>query len=50
MVDATENSFTIQGLKPHTTYHVRVKGENEVGSGDFSEPVSVVTEGEGMII
>ncbi|XP_035219308.1 Down syndrome cell adhesion molecule-like protein Dscam2 isoform X2 [Stegodyphus dumicola] len=45
-VDTTDTVYTIQGLLPHTTYHVRVKAENAIGSGDFSEPITIVTEGE----
>nr|XP_042901562.1 Down syndrome cell adhesion molecule-like protein Dscam2 isoform X1 [Parasteatoda tepidariorum] len=46
IVDSTESIHTIQGLIPHMTYHVRVKAENAIGSGDFSEPITIVTEGE----
>ncbi|GIY53243.1 contactin-1 [Caerostris darwini] len=46
VVDSSDSMFTIQGLIPHTSYHIRVKAENAVGSGDFSEPITVVTDGE----
>ncbi|PRD31896.1 UNVERIFIED_CONTAM: Down syndrome cell adhesion molecule [Trichonephila clavipes] len=46
MVDSSDSMFTLQGLIPHTTYHIRVKAENAVGSGDFSEPLTIVTDGE----
>ncbi|CAL1270596.1 unnamed protein product [Larinioides sclopetarius] len=45
-VDSSDIMHTIQGLVPHTTYHIRVKAENAVGSGDFSEPITVLTDGE----
>ncbi|XP_035221141.1 Down syndrome cell adhesion molecule homolog, partial [Stegodyphus dumicola] len=45
-IDSTDSSYTIQSLLPQTTYHVRVKAENDIGSGDFSDSVTVVTEGE----
>ncbi|GIZ02558.1 down syndrome cell adhesion molecule-like protein Dscam2 [Caerostris extrusa] len=46
VVDSSDSMFTLQGLVPHTSYHIRVKAENAVGSGDFSEPITVVTDGE----
>ncbi|XP_055948841.1 cell adhesion molecule Dscam2-like isoform X4 [Argiope bruennichi] len=45
-IDSSDIMHTIQGLVPHTTYHIRVKAENAVGSGDFSEPITVLTDGE----
>lgn len=44
------NSLTLRKLKPLTTYHVRVRAENGLGWGDFSELVQFTTEEEGEIV
>ncbi|KAG8199382.1 hypothetical protein JTE90_000252 [Oedothorax gibbosus] len=45
-VDTTNSVYSLQDLYPHGTYHIRVRADNAVGNGDFSEPITVVTEGE----
>ena len=43
MVDG--HTATIDDLDPLTEYSVMVAGVNSAGTGQFSEPVTVVTEG-----
>ena len=43
MVDG--HTVTIDDLDPLTEYSVMVAGVNSAGTGQFSEPVTVVTEG-----
>ncbi|XP_054713433.1 cell adhesion molecule Dscam2-like [Uloborus diversus] len=46
LVDATDTVYSLQGLHPHTSYQIRVNAANAIGTGDFSDPLTVVTEGE----
>ena len=43
MVDG--HTVTIDDLDPLTEYSVMVAGVNSAGTGQFSDPVTVVTEG-----
>lgn len=42
----TEMSCVLRDLLPATKYVARVIAENELGAGEPSEPIVVVTEGE----
>ena len=47
MVDG--HTATIDDLDPLTEYTIMVAGVNSVGAGQFSEPVTVVTEGTSVL-
>lgn len=46
-ISGNTNSLTLRKLKPLTTYHVRVRGENSMGWSDFSDILAFTTEEEG---
>ena len=41
-----EVSLFVPGLFPGTNYTLRVFGENELGGGEYSKEISVVTDGK----
>ena len=45
MMDGHTCTVTIDDLDPLTEYSVMVAGVNSAGTGQFSEPVTVITEG-----
>ena len=40
------SSLLVAGLFPGTNYTLRVFGENELGGGEYSKEISVVTNGK----
>ena len=49
MVPGHQAMASVFNLSPATTYHMRVVAENEVGTSQHSEPVTIVTAEEGII-
>lgn len=47
MVPGHQNMYEVPNLSPATTYHMRVVAENEVGTSDPSDPVTIITAEEG---
>ena len=43
MVHLTDTSYTFHGLKSNTEYQYRLRANNHVGEGDWSEPIVVTT-------
>ena len=41
---------TITGLMPSTTYSIEVAAVNTINSGEYSDPLSVITEGKPISI
>ena len=44
--DSSGGMYTISGLSPATVYTVEVAAVNSVGTGVYSDPITVVTVGE----
>lgn len=40
----------IRGLSPKTSYHIRVRAENDYGKSGWSEIVPVTTDEEGKLV
>ena len=49
MITVDNHTVTIDNLDPLTEYSVMVAGVNSAGTGQFSEPVTVVTEGTSVL-
>ena len=49
-VAGSSNSVTLRKLKPLTSYMVRIRAENSLGSSEFSEILQFTTEEEGQLI
>ena len=47
-IAGTDNSFTITGLKPITTYDIRIRGENKLGFSPYSQTLQFNTIEEGL--
>lgn len=45
----SDNSFTIRGLKPITTYDLRIRAENKLGFSPYSPVVQFTTTEEGFV-
>ncbi|XP_074595893.1 cell adhesion molecule Dscam1-like isoform X2 [Brevipalpus obovatus] len=45
-IESVHNEATVRGLMPRTTYHVRIRAENEMGKSEWSSIASVTTEEE----
>ena len=43
MVHLTDTTYTFHGLKSNTEYQYRIRANNHVGEGDWSEPIAVTT-------
>ena len=43
-----QTTFTASGLTPHTNYTFRVAGVNSNGIGPFTEPITILTNEDGM--
>ena len=39
-------SVTLTGLSPSTNYSIQVAADSDLGHGPFSDPITVVTDGE----
>ena len=40
--------FHANGLQPFTLYTFRVRGVNDAGSGDYTQPITVITDEDCM--
>ena len=47
-IAGTDNSFTITGLKPITTYDIRIRAENKLGVSPYSQTLQLTTIEEGL--
>ncbi|XP_022240087.1 Down syndrome cell adhesion molecule-like protein Dscam2 [Limulus polyphemus] len=45
-VDNNLNQYTVQGLSPLNTYSFRIRAENILGSGEYSDVINVTTDNE----
>nr|ASU04347.1 Dscam5 [Mesobuthus martensii] len=45
-IDGNENTYTLQGLAPQTSYHLRLIAENALGRSEPSDSITVITEAE----
>lgn len=47
LVPGQQTEASVFTLRPATTYHLRIVAENEIGSSDPSETVTIITAEEG---
>ena len=47
-IAGTDNSFTITGLKPITTYDIRIRAQNKLGVSPYSPTLQSTTIEEGL--
>lgn len=47
IVESGHTEAMIRGLMPKSTYHVRIRAENEMGQSDWSVITSLTTDEEG---
>lgn len=47
VVQGTLTTLALRGLRPVTTYIVRIRAENSLGPGEFSQEIQVTTDEEG---
>jgi Fibronectin type III domain len=49
IVPGHTNEAQVQKLSPATTYNIRIVAENEIGTSDNSEVVTIITAEEGKL-
>jgi len=47
-IPGSDNSFTIRGLKPITTYDIRIRAENKLGFSVYAQTTQFTTTEEGI--
>ncbi len=47
-IAGSDNSFTIRGLKPITTYDIRIRAENKLGFSVYAQSIQFATTEEGI--
>lgn len=47
LVPGNQNEAEVFNLRPATTYHLRIVAENEIGSSEPSDVVTILTAEEG---
>lgn len=45
----TEYEAIVSGLQPHNSYAVRIQAINQIDQSEFTEPVIVKTQEEGLV-